>query len=52
MLAHFEVHHGPYIWIGSKGHYEFCHVDSDDGVLCMLKGTTSLFISQSRDKES
>jgi hypothetical protein len=33
-----KVHHGPYLWVGSKNHYEFCHVDSDDGALCMLKG--------------
>ncbi len=34
-----KVHHGPYLWASARGHYEFGHVDSDDGLLCMISGT-------------
>lgn len=33
-----KVHHGPYLWVSAKNHYEFCHVDSDDGMLCLITG--------------
>jgi len=33
-----KIHHGPFLWVGAKNHYEFCHVDPDDGIICMLKG--------------
>lgn len=39
-----KVHHGPYLWISSKKHYEFCHVDSDDGVLCILSGKKKVYL--------
>ena len=33
-----KIHGGPYLWIAPKGHYEYCHVDADDGYLCILNG--------------
>lgn len=32
------MHAGPYLWIGAPKHYEFCHFDPDDGLLCILAG--------------
>jgi hypothetical protein len=31
-----KVHGGPYMWIAPKGHYEYCHIDADDGLLFIL----------------
>jgi len=33
-----KIHHGPYLWVSARNHYEFCHVDSDDGMLFMIQG--------------
>jgi ribosomal protein L16 Arg81 hydroxylase len=37
-----KKHMGPYLWIGSETHYEFCHWDADDGFLMMIKGKKSV----------
>ncbi|KAK3269650.1 hypothetical protein CYMTET_21919 [Cymbomonas tetramitiformis] len=31
-------HHGPYMWIAPRGHYEFCHMDPDDNFLVCCRG--------------
>jgi hypothetical protein len=31
-----KKHSGPFLWIGTKSHYEFCHFDPDDGLLVMV----------------
>eukprot|EP01135_Chromosphaera_perkinsii_P006568 Nk52_evm10s545 gene=Nk52_evmTU10s545 len=33
-----KLHAGPFLWIGKPGHYEFCHMDPDDGMLMMIRG--------------
>lgn len=33
-----KKHMGPYLWVGSPSHYEFCHFDADDGFLMMIQG--------------
>lgn len=33
-----KVHMGPYLWIAAPGHFEYCHVDPDDGLLMMAQG--------------
>lgn len=33
-----KKHMGPYLWVGSQDHYEFCHFDPDDGCLMMIQG--------------
>ncbi len=32
-------HAGPFLWIAHAGHYEFCHVDPDDGLLMIISGS-------------
>jgi hypothetical protein len=33
-----KLHMGPYMWIAPPGHFEFCHTDADDGLLCIIEG--------------
>ena len=35
----FKLHSGPHLWIAPRAHYEFCHFDPDDSILCMIDGT-------------
>jgi len=35
-----EKHHqGPFLWVGRKGHYEYCHFDPDASMLMMIEGS-------------
>eukprot|EP01083_Nonionella_stella_P076564 208708_1 len=34
-----KLHSGPHLWIAHRDHYEFTHIDPDDSMLCMIKGT-------------
>eukprot|EP01084_Bolivina_argentea_P314287 544365_1 len=40
----FKLHSGPHLWIAQNNHYEFCHFDLDDSILCMIKGTKKVRI--------
>ena len=33
-----KLHGGPYMWVATKNHYEFCHFDPDDNLLVMVAG--------------
>ena len=33
-----NIHHGPFLWIAPKDHYEYMHVDADEGMLMILNG--------------
>lgn len=34
-----KIHGGPFLWLAPKGHYEYSHVDPDDGLLMILRGS-------------
>lgn len=33
-----NLHSGPFVWIAKKGHYEYAHIDPDEGFLMILHG--------------
>eukprot|EP00053_Salpingoeca_punica_P007258 m.66767 g.66767 ORF g.66767 m.66767 type:complete len:355 (-) comp14067_c0_seq1:118-1182(-) len=39
-----KLHQGPFLWIAQQGHYEYCHIDPDDGMLLILNGRKTVRI--------
>jgi len=37
-----KIHAGPFLWIARNGHYEYTHVDPDEGCLMILEGEKSV----------
>lgn len=33
-----NLHSGPFVWIAKQGHYEYAHIDPDEGFLIILHG--------------
>ena len=34
-----KLHAGPFLWLAPPGHYEYNHVDPDDGMLMIMSGS-------------
>ena len=37
-----KIHAGPFLWMARKDHYEYTHVDPDEGCLMILEGEKSV----------
>jgi len=33
-----KIHSGPFLWLARSGHYEYTHMDPDEGCLVMIQG--------------
>lgn len=44
-----NLHSGPFLWIAPQGHYEYMHVDPDEGMLMILKGRKTVKLFSPKD---
>nr|CAB3258455.1 lysine-specific demethylase 8 [Phallusia mammillata] len=47
-----KIHNSPFLWVGHKGHYEYCHYDPDASMLMMIEGEKQARLFSCSDHEN